>query len=311
MTDRDRDADTHVSARRAACARRDSSAGSARVSVVVLIACALLVLGTFVVAPAAERTPILVATAIAGASGAAAAAIGVYGGVLVPGLLLMGVDPRFAAAASLFLQVIVIPVGAGVHARLGNVHRHVTAPLIAGGMLGSFTGPFLAGALSKNVVTSVVAGSIVFVGVVVLATLRWRGPGALPPLQHISRVRICSVGLVAGLASGVSGAGWGPIGVKLLILLGIEPRQAVGSSLFGRVFMAATAVSAYLFGAAEFSDMNADLWLIVPLTVGSLATMIPGVLLAQRLQRERAVIAITLISIALALPVLIGALAAG
>src|SRR5690606_13062646 len=109
------------------------------------------VLGTCAFAPAAERAPILLAALVAAASGFAATSIGVYGGVLVPGLLLMGVDPRFAAAASLFLQVVVIPLGAGAHVRLGNVTRHVAVPLIVGGMVGAFAGPFCAALLPKDV----------------------------------------------------------------------------------------------------------------------------------------------------------------
>ena len=111
------------------------------------------------------------------AAGLSATAIGVYGGVLVPGLLLLGVDPRFAAAASLFLQVLVIPLGAGAHYRLGNVSRHVAVPLIVGGMVGAFVGPFFAAALPKDVIARLVAGVIVGVGVLVLATLRWGGLG--------------------------------------------------------------------------------------------------------------------------------------
>ena len=95
----------------------------------------------------------------------------------MPGLLLLGVDPRFAAAASLFLQVLVIPLGAGAHYRLGNVSRHVAVPLIVGGMAGAFVGPFFAAALPKDIIARLVAGVIVGVGVLVLATLRVGRPG--------------------------------------------------------------------------------------------------------------------------------------
>lgn len=268
--------------------------------------CLLLVLGTLAFAPADERAPILLATLVAAASGFAAASIGVYGGVLVPGLLLMGVDPRFAAAASLFLQVLVIPLGAGAHVRLGNVTRHVAVPLIVGGMAGAFAGPFCAALLPKHVMGRAVAGTIVFVGLLVLATLRWGGLAGEHAAEQVPRSRIGAVGLVAGFASGISGAGWGPIGVKLLLLLRIEPRHAIGSSLLGRVFMATSAVAAYLLSATAFQDIDPDLWLIVPLFAGSLATMVPGVFLVSQMQRGKAVVVITLLSIALALPTLFG-----
>ncbi len=258
--------------------------------------------GTFVVAPPEQRVPVLLAALVAAASGLAATAIGVYGGVLVPGLLLMGVDPRFAAASSLFLQVLVIPLGAGAHARLGNITRHVAVPLIVGGMAGAFVGPFCSAVLPEHVLARTVAGTIVGVGVVVLVTLRFGKLTQEARVTDVSRVRIGGVGLVAGFASGISGAGWGPIGVKLLFLLGIEPRQAIGSSLLGRVFMSIAAVVGYMLSAHGFQRLESERWLLVPLFAGSLATMILGVHLVQRLERNTAVIAVTVLSILLALP---------
>src|SRR5690349_13342260 len=140
-------------------------------TVVLPLVCLLLILVTLYAAPASERAAIGWASLIAVASGLAATAIGVYGGVLVPGLLLLGVDPRFAAAASLFLQLFVIPLGAGAHVRLGNVRRPIAVPLIAGGIVGAFAGPFLAAGLDKEASARVVAGAIVLVGLLVLATL--------------------------------------------------------------------------------------------------------------------------------------------
>jgi len=51
--------------------------------------------------------------------------------------------------------------------------------------------------------------------------------------------------------------------------------------------------------------MVADWWIVIPLFFASIAPMIPGAMLVSRLGRERATIAITLLSISLALPTLI------
>ena len=132
---------------------------------------------------AASGASIVLGTLVAMAAGLASTSIGVYGGVLVPGLLLLGVDPRFAAAASLFLQVLVIPIGAGAHYRLGNVTRSIALPLILGGVVGAFVGPFFASSLPKDVIARLVSALIVGVGVVVLATLRWGGLGSIRPAR--------------------------------------------------------------------------------------------------------------------------------
>jgi uncharacterized membrane protein YfcA len=274
-------------------------------AVVLPAACLVVVVATLVLAPPEERPLVFLGTLVALAAGLSSTAIGVYGGVLVPGLLLLGVDARFAAAASLFLQVLVIPLGAGAHYRLGNVSRSIALPLIVGGMIGAFIGPFFAAALPKDVIARLVAAMIVLVGVVVLATLRWGGLGTVRPPDDVPTARVGGIGLAAGFSSGISGAGWGPIGVKLLILSRIDPPQAIGSSLMGRVFMAAAAVVAYILSASAFTDVQPNFWLLVPLFAGSVAAMVPGAFVVTRLGRERATIAITLLSIALAVPTLI------
>ncbi len=265
----------------------------------------IVIAATAIVAPPEERPLILLGTIVAAAAGLASTSIGVYGGVLVPGLLLLGVDARFAAAASLFLQVLVIPLGAGAHYRLGNFDKAIARPLIICGMLGAFAGPFFATALPKDVIARVVAALIVGVGVVVLATLRWSGLGEVRAPGDVPTAKVGGIGLVAGFSSGISGAGWGPLGVKLLILSRLEPRMAIGSSLFGRVFMAMAAVIGYLLSASAFEGVQPNYWLLVPLFAGSVAAMMPGAALVSRFGRERATIGITLLSIALAIPTLI------
>jgi len=266
---------------------------------------AVVILSALVLAPADDRVLILLASLVAMASGLAATSIGVYGGILVPGLLLLGVDPRFAAASSLFLQVLVIPLGAGAHYRLGNVSRSLAIPLIAGGMCGAFLGPFFAAALPSEVIARLVAAMIVFVGAIVLATLKWGGLGAVRAPDDVPTGRIAGVGAMAGFSSGISGAGWGPIGVKLLILLRIEPKAAIGSSLLGRVFMAGAAVVGYLVTATALDDIQPELLLLVVLFSGSVIALVPGALMVSRLGRESATVLITLLSVSLALPTLI------
>jgi hypothetical protein len=172
-------------------------------------------------------------------------------------------------------------------------------------MAGAFVGPFFAAALPKDVIARLVAAMIVIVGAIVLLTLRLNGLGQVRNENDVPTARVGGIGLFAGFASGISGAGWGPIGVKLLILSRIDPRRAIGSSLFARIFMAAAAVIGYVTAQTAFQNVVPNWWLIVPLFAGSIAPMLPGAMLVSRLGRERATIAITLLSISLALPTLV------
>ena len=174
-------------------------------------------------------------------------------------------------------------------------------------MIGAFIGPFFAAALPKDVIARLVAAMIVLVGIIVLATLRFTGLGKVRADDDVPNGRVGGIGLTAGFSSGISGAGWGPIGVKLLILTRIDPRAgdrlvALRAHLHGRLGRRRL----HHLAQTAFQNVVPELVLIVPaLFAGSIAPMIPGAMVVSRLGRERATIAITLLSISLALPTLL------
>jgi hypothetical protein len=257
-------------------------------------------------APADGRVSLLAAGVVAASAGLAATSIGVFGAVLVPGLLLLGVEPRIAAPLSLLLQVVVIPLGATSHAAVGHVQRSITVPLITGGIAGSVSGALLASSVPGDLVGRAVAAVIVIVGLIVLANLRSGYASGPVEREEVRPARIGAIGTVAGFASGISGAGWGPIGVKLLILSRIEPRHAIGSSLVGRVAMALAAIATYAVTATATGTVSVDPRLFVVLLAASAAAMLPGTLLIARLGRGPAAAGVAVLSIALALPTLLG-----
>jgi hypothetical protein len=201
--------------------------------------------------------------------------------------------------------VLVIPLGATSHAALGHVQRGITIPLIAGGVIGAVAGALLASSVPSDLVARAVAAVIIVVGLIVLATLRTGYATGYVDHEEVHPSRIGAIGTVAGFASGISGAGWGPIGVKLLILARIDPRHAIGSSLVGRVAMAIAALGTYAATSVASGGVDLDPRLFVLLLAASAAAMIPGTLLVARLGRGRASAAIAILSIGLALPTLL------
>jgi len=265
-------------------------------------AVALLLIAT---APAAGRLGLAAAALVAAAAGLSATSIGVFGGVLVPGLLLLGVSPAVAAPLSLLLQVLVIPLGATSHAVVGHVKRAITVPLIVGGIAGSVAGALLASSVPAEVVARAVSLVIVVVGFIVLANVRNGYAAGFVAHEEVHPARIGAIGGVAGFASGISGAGWGPIGVKLLILSRLEPRHAIGSSLVGRIAMAVAAIATYAAVAINRGMPAIDPRLFAVLLCASAAAMIPGTLVIARIGRSRAAAGVAILSIALALPTLV------
>ena len=65
----------------------------------------------------------------------------------------------------------------------------------------------IAAALPKDVIARLVAAMIVFVGIIVLATLRFSGLGQVRSDNDIPNGRVGGIGLLAGFSSGISGAG--------------------------------------------------------------------------------------------------------
>jgi uncharacterized membrane protein YfcA len=274
---------------------------------------AVLVVGlTVILAPTDERGLVLSASVLALVAGAALTSVGVYGGILVPGLLLLGVHPLFAAPLSLFLQVLIVPFGAGAHVRLGNVSRPLVIPLVIGGVMGAILGPLVASYFEADVIRLGVEILIISSAILLLVSLPLKQMQVSRPAGDLPTLRIWGIGAGSGMASGIAGAGWGPMGVTLLILSRIEPRIAVGSSVFGRIFMAAAAVLSaavvVLVTPGLYDKVDPEWILLPPILAASLATMLPGAILASRLGRVRMSVIIAVISISLASMALIAAL---
>lgn len=273
-------------------------------SVAAVVIAFVVVTLTLLLAPADDRGFVLWASLIALVAGAALTSVGVYGGILVPGLLLLGVHPLFAAPLSLFLQVLIVPFGAGAHVRLGNVSRPLVIPLVIGGVIGAVLGPVVASYFSADAIRLGVEILIIASAILLLVSLPLKQMQVSREAGDLPRLRIGGIGAAAGMASGLSGAGWGPMGVTFLILSRIEPRIAVGSSVFGRIFMAAAAVmsaAVVLMVTPGLYDAVDPDWIVLPsILAASLAAMLPGAIMASRLGRTRMSVLIAAISISLA-----------
>jgi len=281
-------------------------------SIAAVVIAIVVVSLTVFLAPTEDRGFILVASVIALAAGAALTSVGVYGGVLVPGLLLLGVHPLFAAPLSLFLQVLIVPFGAGAHVRLGNVSRPLVIPLVIGGVIGAVLGPIVASFFEADTIRLAVEILIIASAILLLVSLPLKKMQVSRQAGDLPTARIGVIGGASGMASGIAGAGWGPMGVTLLILSRIEPRIAVGSSVIGRIFMAAAAVLSaaivLLVTPGLYDEVHPE-WILLPsILAASLAAMLPGAILASRLGRTRMSIIIATVSITLASMALIAGL---
>lgn len=178
-------------------------------------------------------------------TGASAAAWGVLS---VPLLIMVGVEPLAAISSSLAASVFLSLLGGLTHWRYDRSRMAPLMPLLLGGVGGAFLGSFLSPALPTQHLRCLIGAITLIIGVVMV--LRRNGVGAADDADdtlkwHEKRAAIFGIGAVAGLSAGAIGAGWGTIGVALLVWIGIPGHAVVGSSLLARSLVALAATGSY------------------------------------------------------------------
>lgn len=205
------------------------------------------------------------------------------GATVVPGLILLGIDPVIAIGSSLLLHLLISPLGGISHYKFGHVSRGIFLPLILVGVFGAFLGANISVNLPAEGLRLLVGISTITAGFIItvkyprlnhrnskLASISRRLRSARTPLVGL-------IALIAGLSHGALGTGWGPLGVSLLILIGIPPHTAVGSSLLARSFVALAGASTYYF----LNGVQTNI--VLPLLVGGSVAILFGALTAKRL----------------------------
>lgn len=206
------------------------------------------------------------------------------GATVVPGLILLGVDPVIAIGSSLLLHVLIAPLGGISHYKFGHVRWRIFVPLVLVGVLGAFLGANISIHLPAEGLKLLVGISTIAAGL--LITVRYPRANQLKltlapiskRLRVVSTPMVVSIALIAGLSHGALGTGWGPLGVSLLILVGVLPHTAVGSSLLARTFVALAGASTYYF----LNGIQADI--VFPLLAGGSIAILLGTFTSKRLQ---------------------------
>lgn len=217
---------------------------------------------------------------------------GVGGAFLITPMLnvLFGIDYQIAVGSSLCFTIGAGANGLARHARLKNVEVKSMVILGGGGVCGAWLGAVLNGFLKSTFgahdYTLVMHGLFILV-LTLTAWLIFRGASAgkrrlsllqrvrLPPyidlpgaeLSRVSLVGMCLAGLSIGVMKGLLGIGGGVLFMPVLILVvGLRPHQAVGTSLGVVLFSSISGTIKY--GVAEKVYLSIALALLVGSTIG-------------------------------------------
>lgn len=172
-----------------------------------------------------------------------------WGVLTVPLLVLVGVEPLAAISSSLAASVFLGLFGGVAHWRYDRSRMAPLFPLLIGGVGGAFLGSFLSPALPTPVLRYLIGVVALIMGCLMLFRQNGGGSqdsrGREPVKWYEGRATLFGIGAVAGLSAGAFGAGWGTIGVALLVWTGVPPHTVVGSSLLARSLVALTATGSY------------------------------------------------------------------
>ena len=175
-----------------------------------------------------------------------------YGVISTVALLSAGVSPLNATANIHFAELVTGGLNGVFHTRRGHVSWPLVRRLVVSGSIGGAIGALLLITFtprSVELVRNGVAAYLMVLGV----WLCWRG-WAPRVIRADTTGRAGLLGLFGGLFD-AAGGGWGPIVTSNLMVAGIPPRVAIGSSIVAE--FAVTAVHVIVF--AGLGGLRPDL----------------------------------------------------
>lgn len=214
---------------------------------------------------------------------------GMGGGALLTPILVLflGVDPLVAVSSDLVASLVVKPVGAAVHRHRGTVHWGLVRLLCLGSVPAAFGSVLvlrlLADPAAVGRITQIGLGVVLLCAVVAAVArdvMDRRGHSADAADAPVTArpVPTVLIGVVGGIAVGLTSAGSGTLVIVCLLLCypALSPRTLVGTDLAQAIpLVGAAALAHLLFGDVQFT-------LTGQLLAGALPAVVVGALVSAR-----------------------------
>lgn len=199
-------------------------------------------------------------------------------------LLLFGVTPVAASAATHAAKLPTTLVSGLAHWRAGNVDPRVLVRVAVPGMATGFVGAVLLTGLSLSTAKAWMAGLLLFFGIVILLRFGF-GVVVIPTPRNGTATRwLAPIGALGGFVDATGGGGWGPVVTpSLLTVTRHSPRTVVGTVSAAEFLVAASVSTGFLTGAAQHGIP----WLaVIGLVLGGVLTAPIAARLAGRLPQS-------------------------
>lgn len=210
------------------------------------------------------------------------ASTGVIGPLLVPALLFLGLPSGVARGTTLISELPITVFSIIGHKGQGNLDKRIILALLPGAFFVIVGAKFSTQILESHM--QLTTGILeMIVGIIVIYKAVKLTSEQAPETALITRrdmAKFATAAIIAGLVKGFCGLGWGPISIGLLLIMGVNPRRAVGSSLVIRLLLDC-------FGGATYATMNlVDIKVAIALVLAGTVTILPAIKWATRARRK-------------------------
>lgn len=197
---------------------------------------------------------------------------GGYGTILVPMLLIFGLESEVVVPAVLFTEIWTGFSSAFLHHLVGNANFKAEVDLkniknrfnfspdfkisliLAGcGVIGGSAAALLVLNISKIIVKTYIGILVTIIGIFVVLKFRWK----------FTWPRIWGIGLLAAFNKGLSGGGYGPLVSSGQIIVNRNPKEAVASTSFSEAIVCISALAVYFLVGGSFMDVTLTLCLLI------------------------------------------------
>jgi uncharacterized membrane protein YfcA len=169
--------------------------------------------------------------------GVVLASSGMIGPLLVPALLLLGLPSGMARGTGLASELLMTLVSLIIHRQARNLDKRVMIAFLPGAITVAL-GASISVKFSESFMNLAIGIFEIVIGVVMIINANWPSKRySMTVMKKTTMAKLMLVAVLAGFAKGFFGVGWGPLGVALFILMGINPRVVVGSSLAIRLLL--------------------------------------------------------------------------
>jgi len=197
---------------------------------------------------------------------------GTIGPFLIPMLLFLGFPSSVARGTCLISELLMTLVSIIVYKKANNLDKRMILAYLPGAIT-SVLGAIVSFSISEQLMKLFIGIFEIALGVMMTyTTLKETGKQySKTVIGTYVMAKLMVVSVFAGFAKGFFGVGWGPLGVGLFILLGLDPRIVIGSSLTIRLIL--DCAGGITYATVSMVDFNAVLVLtlagalVVPLVV--------------------------------------------